>query len=154
MNEKQSYKDVLKNLLFSIHSRRFILAIVGAHLGFLSAQYKVPTEYVALIMAPITAFILGESYQGGKALQNVPPAAQKELIAGAAKELALGLAQGLINKKLNELNRVAPTNPETATLGYDESTQRVLDDNGLGDAEAAAFAAQQIAEQEAANEVR
>jgi hypothetical protein len=65
----QTYPEVLRGLFLSLHSRRFLLALVGATLTFFGAKYGLPAETIALIMTPITAFILGESYQGGKQAQ-------------------------------------------------------------------------------------
>lgn len=61
------YTDVIKGLLFSLHSRRFLLAIIGAHLSFGAHKLGVPNEIIAMMMTPITAFILGESYNDGQA---------------------------------------------------------------------------------------
>lgn len=65
----QTYPQVLQGLLFSLHSRRFLLALIGATLTFFGAKYGLSNETIALFMTPITAFILGESYQGGKQAQ-------------------------------------------------------------------------------------
>jgi len=76
----RQYLDVLKGLIFSMHSRRFLASIVGAVLAWAGWKYGIPYEVQLTIQAPLVAFILGESWKDGKAAET---AAKVTPLAGA-----------------------------------------------------------------------
>lgn len=64
------YSEVLKGLLFSMHSRRFLASLVSSAVAWAGWKYGIPFEVQAMIQAPVLAFIVGESYADGKAREN------------------------------------------------------------------------------------
>lgn len=54
-------------------SRPFLLALVGAIGAYVGHRYHIPAETIAIYTAPLIAFIVGESYRDGKAVEGVTP---------------------------------------------------------------------------------
>lgn len=96
-----------QTLIERFTSRKFLLtlgAVLGAVSAGLTGALTWPLAIQAMVVA-IVPFILGQSYIEGQAAKFVPPETQKDLV--------ISLAQSVINKKLNELNRVAPSSTFT-----------------------------------------
>lgn len=102
-----------QTLIERFTSRKFLLTlgvVLGAVSGGLTGALTWPQAINAIVLA-IIPFVFGQSYIEGQAAKFVPPEAQKDLV--------INLAQGMINKKLNELNRVTPTSTFTTSTATD-----------------------------------
>lgn len=103
------YSQVIKGLFFSMHSRRFIAAMLGSGLAWLGWKYGIPYEIQLAIGAPLMAFILGESYKDGKAA-----ASPNTLNVGNADTVNAG------NKQPTESTPVAPVEFNGLPVEYSE----------------------------------
>jgi hypothetical protein len=64
--QQPNYKEVIIGFLFSLHSRRFVLALITMFITYQGGRAGLSNEVLAMIVGTASSFILGESYNDGK----------------------------------------------------------------------------------------